>query len=296
MIIQHIIGGLGNQMFQFSAGRALSLTKGVPLKLEIKDLIDYSLHHGFELDRIFNMEVNYATDKDLQLIIGWRRQESIRRLLQKRYLPKLGDWVRGKRFVVEPQTSWWPGLTAVPEECYLVGYWQSEKYFKHMSDVIRSDFSFSGSLGDCNAALAAKIDSCNAVSLHVRRGDYVANPLTLATHGLCSLDYYQRAVNHIAAHVEKPVFFIFSDDVHWARENLSLNFPCNYVSQNSGTESYNDMRLMTFCRHNIIANSSFSWWGAWLNSYKEKIVVAPMRWFAINCDSRDLVPEDWVKL
>lgn len=136
-----------------------------------------------------------------------------------------------------------------------------------------------------------------AVSLHVRRGDYVSDARTHAAHGLCSIDYYRAAVRYIIDRVEAPEFFVFSDDIAWARGNLDISHPCHYLDHNRGAESYNDMRLMSLCHHHIIANSSFSWWGAWLNPRDDKIVVAPARWFASgNRRLDDLFPPGWVTL
>ena len=135
-----------------------------------------------------------------------------------------------------------------------------------------------------------------AVSLHVRRGDYVSDPKTKAILGVCSLDYYRAAIAHIAERIESPAFFVFSDDIAWAKANLEIPFPCEYVDHNQGQQSYNDMHLMSLCKHHIIANSSFSWWGAWLNPRKDKIVIAPENWFANNEDAKDLIPPESVKL
>jgi hypothetical protein len=117
-----------------------------------------------------------------------------------------------------------------------------------------------------------------------------------ATHGLCPISYYQNAINYISAQVEQPYFFIFSDDMGWAKENLKMDLPCIYIDHNHGAESYNDMRLMSLCQHHIIANSSFSWWGAWLNASSNKIVIAPKKWFANNNNVKDLLPIDWITL
>jgi hypothetical protein len=136
----------------------------------------------------------------------------------------------------------------------------------------------------------------NAISLHVRRGDYANNPKTKATHGLCSLDYYQASVRQMAQKVARPHFFIFSDDMEWVQGNLKIDFPCVFVEHNRGAESYNDMRLMSLCKHHIIANSSFSWWGAWLNPNMEKIVIAPRKWFASQTAVPDLFPAGWIIL
>ena len=187
-------------------------------------------------------------------------------------------------------------LVDMPDTCYLMGNWQSERYFAQVADTIRADFSFKALPSGRNAELADLIGKTTAVSLHVRRGDIASNPASLAVHGLCSLDYYRRAIEYVATRVAKPEFVIFSDDMAWVLENLHVDYPCHYVDHNKGLESYNDMRLMSLCHHHIIANSSFSWWGAWLNPDRDKIVVAPQCWFAANYDSSDIVPASWAQM
>lgn len=292
MIISHIIGGLGNQMFQYAAGRALALERGVPLCLDIQDFVGYALHNGYELDRIFNINARLASDVDLKFVLGWRAYSPVRKKLFNNKLIKL----RGSKLFVDTQFSSWRQINDVPDTCYLMGNWQTEKYFEKFEDIIRADFSFRSPPVRRNAELAGQIRNSVAVSLHIRRGDIAANPASLAFHGLCSLDYYHRAIAHVTARIENPTFYIFSDDIPWVRENLQLEYPCHYSDHNKGAESYNDMRLMSMCQHHIIANSSFSWWGAWLNPSSEKIVVAPQRWFAADFDSSDIIPATWTKL
>ena len=292
MVITNLIGGLGNQMFQYAVGRALSLRHGVPLRLDISDFSWYGLHQGFELRRIFNCTEEIATKVDRRRVLGWQFFPGFRRLLLK---PRMAVF-RSKGFVVEPYLRYWEGIENIPSNCYITGYWQSERYFSEFSHQIRRDFSFYTPLSSENDELVNKINHLTAVSLHVRRGDFVNNPTTTAAHGLCSPSYYQMAIQYIAYRVSQPYFFIFSDDIAWVKENLEIGFPCQYVDHNQGAESYNDMRLMSLCQHHIIANSSFSWWGAWLNPSEEKIVVAPKRWFAKQIDTRDLLPPGWVSL
>lgn len=292
MIISHIIGGLGNQMFQYAAGRALSRERDVSLRLDIQDFAGYALHNGYELDRIFNFDAKLATQEDLKSVLGWRAYSPIRKKLFNEKLLTL----RGSKLFVDTQFLSWRQIKEVPDACYLMGNWQTEQYFEKFQDVIRADFSFRSPAVGRNDELAAQICNSMAVSLHVRRGDIAANPASLAFHGLCSLDYYQRAIAHITERIEKPTFYIFSDDIPWVRENLQLEHSCHYVDHNKGADSYNDMRLMSLCQHHIIANSSFSWWGAWLNPRLDKIVVAPQRWFAADFDSSDIIPAAWKKL
>lgn len=293
MIIANIIGGLGNQMFQYAAGRALALVRGQTLRLDISGFAGYELHQGFELKRIFQCEAEIASAEDVRSILGWQAMPAIKRILVR---PGFGA-LRGRGFVVEPHFHFWPGIRSVPDSAYLQGYWQSEKYFGDVTHTLRADFAFRQPMSEINIAWADRIGRCEAVSLHVRRGDYVSNPLTHATHGVCALDYYSAAVRHVARCVEKPEFFVFSDDIAWARDNLDISFPAHYIDHNRAEESYNDMRLMSLCQHHILANSSFSWWGAWLNPRPDKVVVAPARWFANgNRSVDDLLPEGWVRL
>ena len=293
MIITNVIGGLGNQMFQYAAGRALARARGQPLHLDISGFDGYGLHQGFELKHVFKCEATIASDEEVRTILGWRAANAVRRILVR---PGFAAW-RGPTFIVEPHFHYWRGIRDVPATAYLYGYWQSEKYFVDDVVALRADFSFRQPLSEVNTVWAERISRCTAVSLHVRRGDYVSDARTHAANGVCSLDYYRAATRHIAGCVEEPVYFVFSDDIAWAKDNLDIGYPCHYLDHNRGEESYNDMHLMSLCRHHILANSSFSWWGAWLNSSAEKIVVAPARWFAGgNRQVVDLFPQGWVTL
>lgn len=279
-------------MFQYAAGRALSLERCQPLLLDISGFAGYGLHHGFELQRVFDCPAEIATETDLRGVLGWQSSSGIRRILAR---PGLAA-IRRDGFVVEPHFHYWPEIKHVPQDCYLAGYWQSEKYFRGATADIRADFTFRIPPANRNAELAEQIGQMNAVSLHVRRGDYAKNPQTNATHGLCPVDYYRAAVQYVSERVERPNFFIFSDDIAWAKKHLEIGLSRQYVDHNHGAESYNDMHLMSLCGHHIIANSSFSWWGAWLNPNPDKIVVAPMKWFANNNNIEDLLPQNWVSL
>jgi hypothetical protein len=292
MIVSQIIGGLGNQMFQYSIGRALSLTRGQLLELDITSFNDYELHQGFELFDVFNLPTSIATINSVKTVLSWRSYKLVRKVLAQPVAARL----RGNQFIVEPHFHYWPEIHNVPLDCYLVGYWQTENYFMNVQSEIRKDFTFKSLPLDRNAKLVEQITAVNSVSLHVRRGDYVSNPKASSVHCLCSLDYYKSAINYIAERVEQPNFFIFSDDIEWVKKHLKINFACQFIDHNHGAESYNDMRLMSLCRHNIIANSSFSWWGAWLNSNHKKIVVSPEKWFKSNANIDNLIPNGWVSI
>lgn len=292
MIISNLIGGLGNQMFQYAAARALSIDLDTKLMLDASDFVGYQLHQGFELERVFEIPVTIATDADLDDLLGWQKSKLARRLLRK--LPfKL---LCSKHLIIEPTFRYWPGIKSVADKSYLMGYWQSELYFAHHAATIRDDFSFKSQLSAKNAEFALHIQRVNSVSLHIRRGDYVSDVKTSSTIGLCSPEYYKNAIAEICERVSHPEFFIFSDDMEWVKNNFRMDFPVHYVDHNTGLQSYNDMRLMSLCKHHIIANSSFSWWGAWLNPDAQKVVYAPKNWFANGTDAADLIPTNWVRI
>jgi hypothetical protein len=178
---------------------------------------------------------------------------------------------------------------------YIAGGFQSYKYFDKHRNILVKELVPKNDLAGKNEEFAAHISSCNSVSLHVRRGDYVFDEKTHRKHGVLPLDYYKRAVDIIKRKIEDPVFFVFSDDKEWVKENLKFNCQTVFVDHNGAESGHEDMRLMSLCKSNITANSSFSWWGAYLNSNPEKNVIAPEKWLAdkkVNLD--DLIPKNWL--
>ena len=292
MVIVRIMGGLGNQMFQYAAGYALASKRKVPLLLDISSYQNYELHHGFELSRIFNTDIQLAKATDVRLAIGWQTSTFAYRPLRNKYLSS----IRHSRWVVEPHLHFWPGLFNVPGVCYLDGYWQSEKYFANVQATIRKAFTFPALMTGQNNQVAEAIKNSNAVCLHVRRGDYATNPKTLAFLGLCTLAYYQRAIQHVREHIENPAFFVFSDDIDWCKNNLNLPSSCQYINHNLGNTSYLDMHLMSLCKHHIVSNSTFSWWGAWLSDSADGIKISPTPWFSHpDVNDESIVPSNWLK-
>lgn len=284
-----LIGGLGNQLFQYAAARALALRHGAQVKLDLSGFESYGLRR-YELDS-YSIAASIATPDELAAIDARQPTGALLDRLLSRLRPRPAQHYREPHFHYDPELA----RQALP--IFMDGYWQSERYFADAADVIRRDLTPRDALEPNNAAVAAEIGQVNAVSLHVRRGDYVSNSHTNAYHGVCSLDYYRAAVAHIRSTVAEPHLFVFSDDHDWTRENLKLDLPTTYVIANSADRGFRDMQLMSLCRHHVIANSSFSWWGAWLNPSPEKIVVAPALWFAASeNDTRDLVPAAWTRL
>jgi hypothetical protein len=289
MIITKLIGGLGNQMFQYAAARQLAEMHHQPLKLDVTGFQGYALRK-YELNHL-GIHAEIATDSELSAFKGCNYVTAYLRRSFGRSWPYRNRVIRERFFQYDPAIAKFGG------NIYLEGYWQSEKYFQRIKDIIRQEFMVCHEPDSRNKALAAEIAEVNAVSLHVRRGDYVTDTVTSLYHGTCTLEYYRRAVARIAANVTEPHFFVFSDDSEWAQKNLRLDFPSTFVTHNGAEKSYEDLRLMTLCKHHITANSSFSWWGAWLNNSAGKIVIAPDKWFnRKELDTSDLLPSEWLRL
>ena len=294
MVIIRVVGGLGNQMFQYALGRALSIKLGVVFKLDLLSFDSQQIHNGFELDKVFNCEVDIAAQQDIKEILGWQSLSFINKFIFSPYFSRL----RKSSIIIEPHYHYWEGINNILDNSYLVGYWQSEKYFKYIKEQINKDFTFKVPLDHKNRYYAKLIQKFNSVSIHVRRGDYMKNVKTYKTHGVCNNEYYDKALTNILKKVKNPHFFIFSDDIKQAKSIIKkIDYPCYFVGNNQGIYSYNDMKLMSMCKHNIIANSSFSWWAAWLNLNSDKIVIAPKQYLADKSyNIKDLFPLEWIKI
>jgi len=291
MVTVDLFGGLGNQMFQYALSRSLALKNESSLTLRPIDVGAFSKReYALGCFRL-------APGVQIKRAGGDRRQASWEKLLAKfgrfLFLGKREVIIREKYFPFDPTI-----LELRGSDIHLYGYWQSEKYFRDIRKTILEDFTFVYPLSQRNQKILHEIKKLNSISVHVRRGDYVIDPKTRELHGDCGSEYYKQAFEIISKKISKPVFYFFSDDVDWVKKNLSASEGKNvYVDWNTGDKSYADMQLMSACRHNILANSSFSWWGAWLNQNKDKIVVAPKNWFKdASMDARDLVPEGWLRI
>ena len=289
MIIVNLIGGLGNQMFQYACGQAIAAATNQEVRYSTDIFTQQFTHNGYELDGVFGLNVPMATTSDLQKIIGpLRTHPTCRRAMVKYQVPQ---FLLGKRFWIERGNAF-DGHLAENLEAggYLHGYWQSERYFSSISDQIRAAFTFRGVE---NLALPNR-EQIN-LSVHVRRGDYLNAG---SVHASCNAEYYARALDSLDLKTDSTCVYVFSDDPAWARDALSGLHPnTHFVEGHIGAESYKDMYLISQCDHHIIANSSFSWWGAWLNPSPQKRVVAPRRWFSDpSLTDRDIVPQSWERL
>lgn len=292
MIIIKLIGWLWNQMFQYALWKSLSIKYKTDFKFDISWFKQYK-SHKYCLES-FNISRNYASKNEIpfyQKIFSKNKYINIWILIIRLVCKRLNPHHSIEKQFNFDQTILWIS------SWYVEWYFQTEKYFMNYEDDIRKDFKFIIPPSERNQEYINIIHSCNAVSLHIRRWDYVSNPSAKSFHGTCNLNYYRKAIEIIKTKIENPVFFIFSDDMNWAKENLIIEEKGYYVDFNNIDTNYEDMRLMSLCKHNIIANSSFSWWGAWLNKNKEKIVIAPKKWFnnkKINFN--DIIPANWIKI
>lgn len=287
-------GGLGNQMFQYAFGCALAG------KLQSDILFDFAFFEDvkaienvasrvFELE-VFDIKCEPATKEDLNKVKKPQPHSKLERFLMKRFPKAFGiNYIQDKNAFVYNKN-----LLEDDNYIYYEGYFQNERYFKHLKYKLLMDFSIKIPLDERNQAVLDKISEANSVSIHIRRGDYVNLDYVNKIHGVCSLDYYQRAIDYIAKNTQNPHFFVFSDDIEWVIKNLKIDYPFTLVDFNHN-KGWFDMNLMKNCKHNIVANSSFSWWGAWLNQNPDKIVIAPKKW--MNKKQKcDIVPKEWVKL
>ena len=295
MIIVRLQGGLGNQMFQYAVGRSLAHFRNTSLKLDDSFLRDRTpredfTYRDYELN-IFKLNGAMAGEKELKPFFAKPSGflEKVSHLLREVLQPH--QVFRQRFFHYDDQ------FFNCKRNTYLDGYWQSYKYFEPIEEIIRNDFQFKAAPIGKNANLINKLTKEQSVSVHVRRGDYVKHKRANLHHGVCPVEYYQSAMQYVAARVEGAHFYFFSDDIEWVKQNLGKTYQVSYVSHNTGGASFEDMRMMSYCKHNITANSSFSWWGAWLNSNPGKYVIAPEQWFNdTSRDTQDLTPQNWIRL
>lgn len=293
MIIIKLQGGLGNQMFQFAFASILAE------KNKAKVVIDGSVFarvektpgftpRKFEL-AIFDIQYDWVSESD---VISFNHLSKINKLKKK-----IG--LNYPRIYIEPSFGFQSDALSIKSPVYLKGYFQSYKYLVGYEDFVRRLFSFPIEILDViNKESLNIIKNSNSIAIHIRRGDYVEDPLTKQFHGICSLDYYLEALKLVASKNKDFTLVFFSDDSDWVKEQFNdLPYSKIVVEHNKGEDSWKDMLLMSCCNHNIIANSSFSWWSAWLNENPEKMVIAPKKWFQLKeVDINSIIPKGWITI
>lgn len=294
MIIVRLEGGLGNSMFQYALGRSISIKNRTDLKFDIESyktnpLADCSFWlESFTID----ISTHLATSAEITRFKKFETRLGKKWVLRNWLYADKTKYVKEKYYHFDPQI-----LKLQGGDLYLHGWWQSEKYFSDIRHILLRDFTLRSPLSDQNEQVAEKIRSTNSIGIHIRRQDYVANPKTRNFHGELSKEYYDEALAFVTAKVENPMLFVFSDDIPWAREHMRFPHDTIYVGWNTGGTGAEDLFLLSLCKHAITGNSSFSWWGAWLNQNPKKIVVAPEKWIASSKqNTKDVVPKTWTTI
>lgn len=302
MRIVNVIGGLGNQMFQCAF--AIALKNAFDNDEVYIDTHHYKnpypktfrgnnfYHNGYEVSKLFpTFNIPIATPSQILKCSYYIPNYFISRIARK-FLP-----VRKTEYLQSYKDAY-----IFNEEPFLLqninyyeGYWLSPKFFNGCKEKVLEAFEFMPFTTKKNEEIANKLSRDNSVTIHIRRGDYLNGDNVT---GICTLDYYKDAISRVREIVDNPVFFIFSNDQEWCIKNLKEQFgqsPVHFVTNNKGSESYRDMQLMSLARCNILANSSFSWWGAYLNKRNDQIVYAPKKWVN-NQDDRDACVDNWIKI
>lgn len=299
MFIVEIIGGLGNQMFCYAFAKAIEHHYGKGLvELYTGRFQHTDDNRGYELDYVFGIDDPVISEeKEVKYLIddSWSFPSRLRRKLfgQKKTYYKEQIYTYDARVF---------NLDSSIKQIYLQGLWKDEKYFKNIRSIILGKFTFIRELSPDNNLLLSDMQQSESVSLHVRRGDYISNEFYRNIVGnVCSYQYYLNSLNYLEKKLGTDLsYYIFSDDIAWVKANFDFleDRKVVFVQNNTGVNSYIDMQLMSNCKYNIIANSTFSWWGAWLNNYEDKIVIAPKMWYndTERCKNNDIVPDDWIKI
>ena len=292
MIIVKLIGGLGNQLFQYATARALAYRHGVEVKVDCSFLNQTAngayTQRKYELG-IFKADIKIANEKEVESFLKFKTNKLMR--VAQRNIPELFDYL----YVAESGNHYYKNFKYIPNNAYLEGFWQSEKYFSVIRPHILNDLQLTAEPVHQIKEILQKIETTNSISIHVRRGDYVTLANANNFHGTCSVDYYQNSVSFINERVGDGQLYVFSDDIKWCKQHFKFNQPTHFVEHTEA--DYWDLFLMSKCKHNIIANSSFSWWAAWLNKNEGKIVVSPNNWYQEEVTQPvDLIPDGWIKM
>ncbi|MEY4986541.1 MAG: hypothetical protein RL567_320 [Bacteroidota bacterium] len=291
MVIIKVSGGLGNQLFQFALGVAIEETLGYQVKY---DLQEYSLsgYRKFDLDK-FVGDLKIASIEEIAQ--KYNLFQKIKFLIFKSWGFPFG--LKGLKYYLERKFQFDEKVFDLADDVYLSGYWQSEKYFINHRIKLLECIKISDSDLPENLKYLNQIRSSNSVSIHVRRGDYISNPQAKSIYATCDLGYYEKAIQHISTKFEDLTFFVFTDDMEWVKTHFSKFERMIFVNVNHVDTAFEDLKLMSNCKHNIIANSTFSWWAAWLNKNAGKVVIAPNRWYTQKWrNSANLIPVDWLRL
>jgi len=282
MVITKIFGGLGNQMFQYAVGKAVAIRKNDILKLDIDNFKNDSFGRVYKLHN-FYIKDEIATNYEIKRLKGYDG-------IFRKVFNKLGlEIKRSSSYYNERNLMCFDeGVFCKYGDIYLDGFWQNEKYFKNIREELLKIF-IPKNISDTAQKFLEQIQNGESVSIHIRRKDYLS---LKHIYYICELDYYKKAIELMKSKVMNPKFFVFSDDIDWCKKNLGIQ--AIYIEN---TIDIDDLFLMKNCKHNIIANSTFSWWGAWLNENENKMVIGPKQWFVKKeWKNLNLICERWIKI
>lgn len=304
MIISWLTGGLGNQMFQYAAGLALAERRRTILKLDpswFREYPEHEAHNRYALSCL-NVTEQFATEEDIDRVRGipLTRVERwsvalARRLRFYRYARRHTS--AGHMFQAAHPSRFCPEFLDMPDPCYLSGMWQSERFFAPVANLVRQHFSFRYPPTPPVAEMAARIHSGPSAAVHFRRGDYVGNPTFSRELGALGLPYYRAAVELVRSRHPQATLYIFSDDIEAVEREFDPPGPRVFVRSVEHWNAHDTIRLMSLCDHAIVSNSTFAWWGAWLNPNPAKLVIAPDPWRSgPTAEGDETIPQSWTRL
>lgn len=286
MIIVYLQGGLGNQMFQYAFGKHLSLITGRPLLLDASHfgkIAENETPRSFQLSQ-WSATHQLCTERDLEFLKHKQNPSIFERILRKINIDK-------SYYTINDSTA--IDLKAIhnADLVFLHGYFQNENYFIENRELISKEFK------PAKPIEFPYSKENNTVSIHVRRGDYISNDKAAQHHGVCGVEYFFNAIKTIEEKIDQPKFIFFSDDIEWCKATFSKLSNTIFIEPRTNSLECDDLYWMSQCAHHIISNSSYSWWGAWLNNSEEKIVIAPSKWVASQIEDRNnVVPKNWIQL
>jgi hypothetical protein len=300
MVVARLQGGLGNQLFIYAAARRLSLKNNVPLKLDITSGYERDYYQRTYRLNHFNIGAEIASPyQSFKGILGRVRRQILRIISRHRKFEH-------RVYLDEESREFDPRLLNLQVKgiIYLEGFFAREKYFKDIERIIRDDFQIVTRHDAENLALAGQIQSTNSVCLHVRRLHGLPSKTEAKSNpsiSSLSRDYYKKGIEIIARKIAEPVFYCFGDYPQWFVDNIKIDYPITIINHNKDEKDYEDLWLMSLCKHFIIANSTFSWWGAWLSNYHDKIVIVPDATCYANLSGasifkRDVIPTGWLAI
>ena len=283
MIIVKLQGGLGNQLFQYSFGKKLSILNNCDLKFDCSLFLNNHEIRNIEIEN-FNVEFKIANKSDIKIANN-------KNIFQKLGIISKTQYIKQTKLEFDTSIK-----QKTADNLYVDGYWQTEKYFDDIKVKLIKEFTFKNKLelNDKFKNDIEKIQNSESVSIHIRRGDYIKSEIIKKMfRNIFEDNYYSKAIEIVNNKIINPKYFIFSDDIEWCKNNFNIEKEHVFIDEH---KPYEDLYLMSLCKHQITANSTFSWWGAWLNKNQNKVVVSPNKWFYENWSTEDLMPSNWIKV